>query len=794
MLKNYLKIAVRNILKNKAYSFIIISGLAIGLAACFIIYLYVSFQLSFDDYNKNINNIYLVYPEQLIPKISEPTAPLILGSTLKNQFPDVVDYARWKFISGKIKINSSEFDEDLILSDPSIFNILTLPIKFGNIESFVRDRNSIVISETAAKKYFGNQNPIDKTITLAYRRENFVLKVVAVIRDVPKSSTFVTDFIAPLNIWEKVWSKKFATLPQGMFTAWDFGSVNTYVLLSPSSNLKEFQKKLSLFSDSPERTMGRGKVLYHLFPVKDIYFNSSFMLNNLFPVGNISNVYIYSTAAFLVLFISIITLLMFSIGRASLRTKEFGVRGVIGARKKDFLIQNIIESVAITFIALPVAIMLVEIFLPNVSQLIGERISSGFYHRWKYLIYFWGVTVLVGIIAGSFISFYISKFKPIDIFKNVIYTGSKRASFRKIMIAFQMIVFTVLIFASIIIYKQLNYFLNKNLGFDKEGLVVFYPDSREIGESFEAFKNELKKDPNVLNVSGGSEVPGSDSEIKISLPDKEDPTRSVEAEHLFVDKDFIETMGMKMKLGKTFRQSKLSDSSKLCIINETAMRELGINNPIGEKIMDMEVIGVVKDFNIHSLHKKILPVVIERSTNYLAEIAVRIREKNKASTIAYIRKISKEFNKGKPMEYQFMNDRLGELYQDEQRFGNIIEFFTVITTFVACLGLFGMSLFISQQRVKEIGVRKVMGASITNISYMLTKEFIGQALIAEVIAIPITIYLINKWLQNFAYKINYDIWIFVISISSAVLISLLAVGYHAIKAATANPIKSLRYE
>lgn len=671
---------------------------------------------------------------------------------------------------------------------------MTLPIKFGNIESFVRDRNSIVISETAAKKYFGNQNPIDKTITLAYRRENFVLKVVAVIRDVPKSSTFVTDFIAPLNIWEKVWSKKFATLPQGMFTAWDFGSVNTYILLSPSSNPKEFQKKLSLFSDSPERTMGRGKVLYHLFPVKDIYFHSSFMLNNLFPVGNISNVYIYSTAAFLVLFISIITLLMFSIGRASLRTKEFGVRGVIGARKIDFLKQNVIESVAITFLALPAAIMLVEIFLPNVSQLIGERISSNFYHRWKYLLYFWGVTVLVGIIAGSFISFYISKFKPIDIFKNVINTGSKRASFRKIMIGFQMIIFTVLIFASIIIYGQLNYFLNKNLGFDKEGLVVFYPENREIGGSFEAFKNELKKNPNILNVSGGSEVPCSNSEIKISLPDKEDPTRSVEAEHLFADKDFIETMGMKMKLGKTFRQSHLSDSSKLCIINETAMRELGIANPIGEKIMDMEVIGVVKDFNIHSLHKKILPVVIERSTNNLVEIAVRIREKNKASTIAYIRNISKEFNKGKPMDYQFMNDRLGELYQGEQRFGSIIEFFTVITTLVACLGLFGMSLFISQQRVKEIGVRKVMGASITNIFFMLTKEFIVQALIAEVIAIPIAIYLINKWLQNFAYKINYDIWIFVISVSSAILISLLAVGYHAIKAATANPVKSLRYE
>ena len=793
-MKSYIKLALRQLRLFKTYSLINIIGLAIGLAACFTIYLYVSYQLSFDDYNKNIDNLYLIYVDELVPNFSEATTPLILGPTLKEQFPDIKDFARWKYINGSIKINNSTFDEDLILSDPAIFDILTLPIKLGDIKSFKSDRNSIIISEFAAKKYFGKKDPIGKSITINYRKENFTLKIVAIMKDIPRSSTFTTNFIAPLDIWKKVWGIKFATLPHGMFTNWDFPTVNTYVILSPFANPKAFQKKLAVFSDSPERTMGRCKVLYHLFPVKNIYYYSSFMQSNYFPVGSISNVYIYSSVAFLILLISVITFFMLSIGRASLRGKEFGVRKVIGAGKIDLLKQNIVESLTICFLALPLAIMLTEIFLPQISLLIGEKVSDSFFHHWNYFLVFWLVSCFVGIASGIYISLYIYRQKPVDIIRNKLNTGKNRSVFRRIMIGSQTVIFAVLIFCSIIIYSQLNYLLNKNPGFNKEGLVVFYPDNKDIGKRFDVFRSELKKNPNIIDVSGGNLLPGTDSETLTSYPSKQDPTKFIDAENLYVDKDFIETLGMKMIAGKSFVQSGLSDSSKVCIINETTVKELGILNPIGQKISDMEIIGVVKDFNIHSLYKKIIPVMIKKNPDYIREIAIRIGKENKPGTIAYIEKISKEFNQGTAMDYKFMSDRLGSFYNDERNFAKIIGFFTFITIFVASLGLFGMSLFVINQRTKEIGIRKVLGATIANVYFTVTKEFFLVTALSVVIAFPVAYYFITKWLQNFAYRISINIWIFILGSCIAILIVIMTVSFQAIKITINNPIKSLRIE
>ncbi|MHB8854299.1 MAG: ABC transporter permease [Ignavibacteriaceae bacterium] len=793
-MKGYIKLALRQLRLFKTYSLINISGLAIGLAACFIIYVYVSYQLSFDDYNKNIKSLNLVYLEQFVPHVSSALTPLILGPTLKEQFPEIKDFARWKYIRGELKINNSSVDDGIIAADPNLFKVLTLPLKYGEIQSFINNKNSLIISESSAKKYFGERNPIGKSIMLIHSRGNFVLNVVAVMKDIPKNSSFVADFIVPISIWENISDKIDASLPKGSFTEWDFPSVNTYLLLSDLTERTAFQKKLTKFSNNSEHRMGGYKVLYHLILVKDIYYYSSFLQDNYFLVGSISNVYIYASVAFLILIISVITFLMLSIGRVSLRYKEYGIRKVIGASKIDFLKQNIIESLTINLLALPLAIFLVEIFLPEISSLIGERVTDNFYYHWKYFIAFWSVSVFIGITAGIYISFYVYKQRPVEIIRNKLSLGKKRTVFRKIMIGLQTVIFTVLIFCSIIIYDQLNYLLNRDPGFNKKGLVVLYPDNKDIGNSFQAFKNELKRNPDVLSVSGANLLPGTDSQTLTSYPNKQNPTEMIEAENLYADKDYIETLGMKMIAGKTFLQSKLSDSSKVCIINETAAHEFGFANPVGQMISDMQIIGVVKDFNIHSLYKKIIPVVIKKSPDYIREIAVRISNNNRAGTLAYVEKISKEFNQGTAMDYKFMSDRLGSFYNDERNFAKIIGLFTFITIFVASLGLFGMSLFVINQRTKEIGIRKVLGATIANVYFTVTKEFFLVTALSVVIAFPIAYYFITNWLQNFAYRISINIWIFILGSFIAILIVFMTVSFQAIKITSNNPIKSIRIE
>ncbi|KAF0153830.1 MAG: lipoprotein release ABC transporter permease [Ignavibacteria bacterium] len=774
MFKNYIIIAFRHFKLFKTYSIINVVGLAIGLASCFIIYLYISYQLNFDNYNKKIDDIYLVYYDNLYAKVSEPTSPLILATTLKAEFPEIDQYARWARRTCTIKYKEivSE-EENCIFSDPTIFNILTLPLIAGNVSAFSAEDNTIILTETSANKYLGEQNPIGEIIQVNFKGEDYLLKVTAVIKDIPKSSTFVADFILPLSIIERYREQRRAKMPPNMFTLWDFPEVNTYILLFPTSNIKEFQKKLIKFSNNPERTSGGSPVNYVLFPVKDIYFHSSFMINNEFPQGDISNIYIYSWVAFLNLLISIITYLMLSIGKASLRTKEIGVRKTVGAGKVDLLKQSVIESLIITLLALPLTIILIELFLPVISQLIGQKVSSSYYHNWKYLIIFWGITVFLGIISGSYLSLYFSKFNPLDIFKNKITTGSNKTVFRKIMIAIQMIIFTALIFASVVIYQQLLFFLNKDFGFTKEGLVVFYPDDKDIRKRFEVFKNEIKTNPEIIDVSGGNILPGSNSASLIEF----------------------ETMKMNMKLGVTFQQRNFNDSSKLCIINETAMKELGLTNPVSEKLMNMEIIGVVKDFNIHSLHNKIAPVVITGSTRNLNEIVIRIRKgANMLNTIDYIREKSIKFNNNRPMNFQLYDDRLGKLYLEEQNFGKIIGLFTFIAIFISCLGLFGMSLFVFNQKTKEIGIRRVVGATVPNLLYIVTKEFLFMALISAMIAFPISYFFMNKWLQNFAYRISLDVLIFMISFSIAILFVITTISFQAIKAALTNPCKSLRNE
>jgi putative ABC transport system permease protein len=799
MFKNYLKIALRQLWIHKIHSIINIAGLSIGLSASFIILLYILYQVSYDKHNELLDDISLITAESKTAGWTDPRTPIILSSSMKSEFPEVKEAARWVFGRCSIKYGDKNFDERrCVYSDADIFKILSMPFKYGDLNSIMKERNFVVINESMQEKYFGNRNPIGEILSFQVGKEKYDLKVCAVMKDIPKTSTFYTYFIAPWYIEEKRTVDYWKNYSQDPSTSWDIQSAITYILLSPAANKAEFEKKLT---DLSNRHLNQGfKTYYHSFPLKDLYFHSAEMVNNRFPSGSLTNVYIYTSAAFLILFIACVNYLMLSLGRASLRTKEVGIRKVIGAVKFDLFKQIIVEAILISLIALPIAITIVQFFLPDLSQLLGVKITSNYFYNWKYILYFTSITVLIGIIAGSYIAFYLSGLNPIDIIKNKTGKGAKKIIFRRILIATQMVIFVGLIFSSLTIYKQMNYFINKDFGFNKEQLVVLYPKNRRIGEKFEVFKNELKSNTEIINVSASIDLPGTANKGMQIVQRKDDPSQGIAVEWLHVDKDFIETMEMNILMGRGLQNAIPPDPEDPtkgagdCVINEAAVREFGLKNPIGDNISGTRIIGVVKDFNMHSLHERIAPLVISVSNKYLSEIAVRVKPGNIPNTLKYIQEKSKQFNGGEAMQTSFYDERLNELYENEQKFSIVINYAAGIAIFVACLGLFGISLFVSQQRVKEIGIRKVLGASIRNIYTMMTKEFIILAGCSSLIAFPIAWYFIGKWLQNFEYRVNIDIWIFILSAIIGIVIVVFTVSIRAIQSALANPVKSIKYE
>jgi hypothetical protein len=462
--------------------------------------------------------------------------------------------------------------------------------------------------------------------------------------------------------------------------------------------------------------------------------------------------------------------------------------------------QIMTESLLVSLLALPIAVLLVDLFLPPLSQLLGKRMPISFFHDLNHLLLFSGITLLAGVLSGSYVSFYLSGFRPMDILRSKVSTGASRATLRKIMIAVQMVIFIGLITASSTIYKQVRFFHNKDMGYDKADVVVLSLSSlsarfRGLGAQFEALKADLKKHPEILGVSGAQTLPGTEGGSFNTLPDKADPTRTIRYQSLFVDREFIETMKMQMVSGKSFAEVPPGESEHAVILNEAAVKAFGIKDLSNEVIQKMRIQGVVRDFNIRSLREPIPPVVIGCNTEYVNEVAVRVRhDANLPQTIALIQKTATSFNNNEALDIQFFDDRLDDMYGNDYRFANMIGYFTALAIFIACLGLFGVSLFVIQTRVKEIGIRKVMGASLGSVMYLVAKEFIILIIVSTIIAIPITIYLIEGWLRNFAYRVNVDAVVVLLTLLTATVIVLVTIGFQAMRAAMANPVEALRYE
>ncbi|QNF32615.1 ABC transporter permease [Adhaeribacter swui] len=808
MFQNYFKIALRNLWRNKAFSAINIFGLAIGIATCLVIMLFVADELSYDRFNQKADRIVrIVFKATLNGETLEtPTASAPTGQTLVRDYPEVEAATRVRVNSAPfITYQDKTFKEDkFAFVDANFFQVFTLPLIQGDAKTALLEPNTIIISKAMAQKYFGtDNNAVGKILQLKNEKTSY--KVTGVIDKVPANSHFHFNFFASM-----------AGLEEARQTTWMSNNFNTYLVLRSGYDYKQLQAKMPQVIEKymgPEvqkalgislkqfREKGDDVGLY-LQPLTAIHLRSK-LTNDLEPGGDVRYVYIFGAIALFMLLIASINFMNLSTAGASKRAREVGIRKVLGSVKKELVQQFLLESVLLSAIALVVAIILVYLALPFFNDLAGKELTLQFTDNLWLLpaLLFFGL--VVGVLAGSYPAFFLSSFQPVKVLKGTLTAGKESLSLRSGLVVFQFFISVALMIGTTVVYQQLNYIQNKKIGFDKDQTFVLH-DTYVLGKQEEVFRQQLLQDPRVVNasVSGFVPVGPTSSENSVVLPEN-NAAQSVSTRQYFVDPNYIPTLGMEVVAGRNFSKDFPSDSTAM-VINEAAAKAFGWGkNILGRKVSrfinnegdkkEYRVIGVVKDFHFESLHQRITPLLMILNNNSGA-IIVKAKTKDIAGLLTFAKQQWSSFTANAPFDYTFMDERFAETYRAEQKVGHILSIFSGLTIFVACLGLFGLATFTAEQRTKEIGIRKVLGASLPNIVSLLSRDFLKLVLIANVLAWPLAWWAMHQWLQDFEYRTTIGWWVFGLAGVGALLIALLTISYQAIKAAIANPVKSLRSE
>ena len=806
MLKNYFIIAWRNLMRNKAFSIINIFGLAIGIAGCLIIILFVYDELSYDKFNKKADRIVRVtFGGKLSGEVMKEAVVMApVAQTLMHDYPEVLEATRLvKNNPTKIIYKDKTFDNEITCAvDSNFFNVFTIPFVKGNSKTALVEPNTIVITEGAARKYFGHEDPMGKLIT--FRTYNTTKKVTGIIKKIPQNSHFHFDFFASL-----------ADVPDAKSTSFLNGSFYTYLVLPEGYDYKNLQAKLPQMTEKymvPQLTQATGisiqefrkkgnDIGLYLQRLTDIHLRSDFTVN-LEPGGDIRYVYIFSAIALFMLLIACINFMNLSTAGASKRAKEVGIRKVLGSLNSELIKQFLFESVLLSMIALVIGLALVKMALPVFNHLANKELTLQFIGSPFVLLGLLAFGLLVGILAGSYPAFFLSSFNPVAVLKSKFISNRKSISLRSGLVVFQFFISVMLIIGTIVVYEQLNYIQNKKLGFDKDQILVFR-NSDVLGSKEAILKEQLLHDPRVVNVSNSGFVPvkSNYNNMTLTFPDR-NTALSRRTNVYQIDEQFIPTLRMQMAEGRNFSKDFPTDSSGV-IVNETLAKIFGWGNNAVGHILDfntdlnggskgLHVIGIVKDFNFQSLHDEIGPVmmVLQQSSGLI----VRIKGKDVAGLISSIKTKWAAFKVDEPFTYSFLDDDYKAQYLSESKTGTILGIFSAMTIFVACLGLFGLSTFTAEQRTKEIGIRKTLGANVSQVVALLSGYFLKLVLISCAIAFPVAWFAMNKWLQDFAYRVPVSWWVFVAAGIGALFIALLTVSFQAIKAALANPVKSLRTE
>jgi putative ABC transport system permease protein len=807
MIQNYIKIALRNLLRNKVYSFINIGGLAVGMATCLLITLYVLDEISYDRFNEKADRIYRLNTEVKFGGLEQSLGQTsdLLGATLKKDYPNVENYVRL-YDSGPYLIKkegdlNNIREEKILFADSTLFEIFTFPLVAGNPKTVLSEPNTIVLSESAAKRHFANQNPIGQVLTLD-NKQNY--KVTGVMNDIPENSHFRADF--------------FITMTSLNYQGSSFLSNNhhTYILIKEDTNPNVFngyfnqvlQKYVSaamvkiVGTNINDFTKSGSYFRYSMIPLTDIHLKSVYS-NELSASGNIQYVYIFSMVALFVLLIACINFMNLSTAQSSKRAKEVGVRKVLGSVRYQLMVQFFAECVLLSFFALLMALMIVSLLLPFFNELSGKILSLNHLTNTKIFIVIAVLPVLVGLLAGSYPAIFLSSFEPIKVLKGRL--SLKGGSLRNALVVFQFAISIVLIVGTVIIYRQINYIQQKNLGFNKNQVLIVN-DAYALDKKANAFREEVLKLKGIESgtLSGYLPTPSNRSNTSMFPEGQLDQTKGVMAQNWHVDYDYINTLGMQIVKGRNFSKAFGTDSLGV-IVNETAAQLFGYKDPLNKGVMSFvnnnskktvtyHIIGIVKDFHFESLKNDIGAVCLFLNLSR-GNVSFRLNAQNDIpSTVKRIEAKWNEMAPGQPFSYAFMDDSFNSVYKAEQRIGKISLAFAFLTILVACLGLFGLITFIAEQRTKEIGIRKVLGASVTSIVQLLSKDFVILVVVSIVIASPIAYYIMNKWLQDFAYRVEISWWIFALAGIIAIAIALLTVSYQAIRAALMNPVKSLRAE
>lgn len=805
MLKNYLKIAWRNLMKNKVYSFINLSGLTIGLTCCFIITLYLVNEVSYDRYHKNAENIYRV--ERTFLNEESKSVSLALGAVappvgplLKGDFNEIKAITTLLPVGdGTIQYEDKIFKEDeLYFADENLFDLFDINLISGDIKSALSEPYSILLTKEMARKYFGNESPVNKMIKI---NQQLLFKVTGVYESLPQNTHWHPNVLLSFSSLKD-------TLIYGeekLRTNWGNNMFYSYLMLPEHYDAKKLEAQLPAFLDrhvpdannkaSNWTSLSLRKLTdIHLYSHKDSELEEN---------GDIKRVYIFSVIGFFILLIACINYMNLSTARSSLRAREIGVRKVVGANKKELIAQFLSESVLISWLAAILSTIITWLILPWLNTLSGQGLSMSLLLKPQILIPSLLLPFFIGILSGIYPAIFLSAFRPVKVLKGLFKSSEKAFSLRKVLVIIQFSISIILIISTVIVFQQLHYIQNKSLGFNKEQVVILSNDDG-FDSSFQSFRTSLLANTSIQDVARSSRIPSGrllDADAsQITLGNSLAPSKA-DIKYVRVDEGFIPTYNIQLVKGRNFIGPNSSDTSSF-VLNQAAVRALGIQTDeeaIGKQFKyggrNGQIVGIINDFNFESLHQRILPLVLFNSTeqNDYGRISVKVSG-NTQQALQHIEATWKKYLPEVPFDYSFLDDRFADLYKAEQQQQVIFTTFAGIAIFIACLGLFGLSAFTITQRVKEIGIRKVLGASLGSIVALLSKDFLLLVAFAAIIAFPITWFAMHNWLSDFAYRIDISWWVFVIAAGIALLIAFVTISVQTIKAALANPVKSLRSE
>jgi len=793
MLKNYLKIAFRNLWRHKIFSFINIMGLAVGMSACFLIFLYVRFELSYDNFHSKADRIYRV-----VCDIKTPTEVLhfsvpawAMPKNIKEEFPEVESFARVTGDNMLIRRGDVKFqEENMLWADSTLFSVFDFKLLKGNPKTALQQPLSVVFTETAAKKYFGKSDPVGQTVLI--NPDGQPATVTGVMKDIPENSQIRGDVFVSMSTL----TQKFAPKIEEQ---WGNFGATTFLLLKPGTRPEVLQSKFPAFLEKRDgKGMRDSKMSYTLLmePLRSVYLYST---RDGSKTGNMSNIYIFSIVAIFILLIACFNFVNLTTARSAERAKEVGIRKVVGAEKIQLARQFIGESVIICLISFLITIGVCLLLLPLFNKLSGKTISHGIFEHPQYVLILFLSSIGIGLLAGIYPALVLSSFKPVVVLKGRFVTGTKGILLRKGLVVAQFTISIALIIATIIVYMQTGYMRSQELGFNKDQVMVvdtYGDDAKEV------LRQSVTTLPNVKSVCMSSSVPGSGDPTAYSeIENIKGDLQIANLELFFVDFDYIGQFKIKMLAGRSFSRDFGTDTTQAMILNEAAVKMFGYHSPeqaVGKRFKQWgregKIIGVMKNFHFRSLQEEIKPLSMRIEPRGCNLLAIKVASGNLPATIAAVEKKWQAAIPNRPFSYFFLDEFFDKQYRAEERFGKLFMNFAVLAIFISCLGLLGLASYSTIQRTKEIGIRKVIGASVANIVNLLSKEFILLVGIAFLIASPLTWYFMHRWLRDFAYRIPISWWMFALAGILAMLIALFTISFQAIRAAVANPVKSLRAE